>query len=292
MKQEPEFQGQHKVSQVYLKQFGYEKDGESCLSVYKAGEKETENVLISDFTKETNIFDLPFKDSELKRHFENLSSKIETRYRTVISNLHNQKQLTPKDKDVLNHFVANLMCRTNPFRAFIDSLLKHSDTRDKFISEISMFSNNEGETKEFLGLFKGDFQLNIAIGEVMNHLVQVFRNFEKVIISKQETEGWLTTDSPVHIDKQGCNAWLIPIEAEIYFPLSTDFCLFMFHPKSELNDNPLRNLVINKINAVDFETFDAITKKIVLDYDKYLIMNTELEPTDVTGEAEKNVTNG
>jgi Protein of unknown function (DUF4238) len=291
MKQEPEFQGQHKVSQVYLKQFGYEKDGEYWLSVYKAGEKETENVRISDFTKETNIFDLPFKNSELKRHFENLSNKIETKYRTVISNLHNQKRLTPKDKDVLNHFVANLMCRTNPFRAFIDSLLKHSDTRDKFISEMAMFTNNEAETKEFSNLFKSDSQLNVAIGEVMNHLVHVFRNFEKVIISKQEVEGWLTTDSPVHIDKQDCNAWVIPIEAEIYFPLSTDFCLFMFHPKSEINDNPLRNLVIDKINVVDFETFDTINKKIVFDYDEYLIMNTELEPTDVTGGTEKNKMN-
>lgn len=282
MKQEPEFQRQHKVSQVYLKQFGYEKDGEYWLSVYKTGKKETENVRISDFTKETNIFDIPFKDSELKRHFENLSNKIETRYRTVISNLHNQKRLTPKDKDVLNHFVANLMCRTNPFRSFIDSLLRHSDTRDKFITEITMFSNNEEETKEFLSLFKKDFQLNVAIGDTMNHLVNVFRSFNKVIM-RQEVEGWLTTDSPVHIDKQGCNAWVIPIESEIYFPLSPDFCLFMYHPKSELNSNPLRNLKVDKINTVDFDTFNSIIKKKIdsLDYE-YLIMNTELEPTDVT----------
>jgi len=282
MKIEPEFQGQHKVSQVYLKQFGYEKNGEYWLSVYKAGKNETENVLISEFTKETNIFDLPFNDPKIKRHFENHSNKIENHYRTIISNLHHQKRLTPKDKEVLNHFVANIMCRTNPLRTFIHDLLKYSDTRDKFINEMTMFSGDTKETKELLRLFKIDFQLNIAIGTLMNHLVFIFRKFNKVIIRENGGKGWLTTDSPVFLDKQGHNEWVIPIESEIYFPLSKDFCLFMYHPKSTINHNPLRNLKIDKIHSVDSETFDNMNRKIVLDYDEYLIMNAEIETTDLT----------
>nr|MBD3622968.1 DUF4238 domain-containing protein [Sunxiuqinia sp.] len=73
------------------------------------------------------------KNPELKRHFENTSNKIESYYRTVTSNLHNQKRLTSKAKEVLNDFVATMMCRTNPFRNFISDLLKYSDTSDKFI---------------------------------------------------------------------------------------------------------------------------------------------------------------
>ena len=279
MKNEPTYQGQHRISQVYLKQFGYPIEKPIKLSVYEAGRKMTSNVNISDFTKEINVFDLPFTDPELKRHFENTSNKIETKYPVVISNLKNQMRLTPKDKDVLNHFVANILCRTYPFRTFIEGFLEQPDTRDKFINEMTMFSDNSKETKWFLSLFKIDYQLNLAIGTLMNHLVHVFRRFDKVIIKSVENKGWLTTDSPVFHEKHGHFEWIIPIESEIYMPLSKDFCLFMYHPKSKNNSNPLRKLKPDSVNEVDLETFDEITKKIVSDYDKYLIFNSQIEDT-------------
>jgi hypothetical protein len=282
MNNEPIYQKQHKVSQVYLKQFGYKKDGEWWLSVYKAGKNETENVKIKDFTVEINIFDLPFKPSKLKRHFESTSNKIESYYPTVISNLHHQKRLTSKDKEVLSHFVANIMCRTNPFRNFINDLLKYSDTRDKFIKEITTFSNDKEEAKAFLDKFKIDFQLNIAVGILMEHLVLLFEKFDKVILKESNGNSWLTTDSPVLLDRQNKYEWIIPIESEIYLPLSKDFCLFMFHPKSEVSSNPLRRLNLDQVNELDFEAYDAITQKIIVDYDEYLILNIEMEPTDVT----------
>lgn len=282
MKKEPKYQGQHRLSQVYLKQFGYPRDKPIKLSVYEAGKKMSSNVEISDFTKEINVFDLPFTDPELKRHFENTSNIIETRYPVVISNLKHQKRLIPKDKDVLNHFVANTLCRTNPFRTSIDDLLRQPDTRDKFINEMTMFSDDSKETKELLDLFKIDYQLNLAIGTLMNHLVHVFRTFNQVIIKGAEDKGWLTTDSPVFHDKQGHYEWIIPIESEIYMPLSKDFCLFMYHAESKKNSNPLRELKPDRVNEVDFETFEEITNKIVFDYDKYLIFNSQIEDTDMT----------
>jgi len=281
MKKEPEFQGQHKIPQVYLKEFGYKKDDEWWLSVLKIGSRKTENVRIVDFTNETNVFDLPFKDMESRRHYENLFNKIENRYNTIIKNLLNQKKLIEKDSDYLNHFVANILCRTNPTRFFIFEFLKDDSIREKFINEITLFSEDRELTEKVLKIFKVEYQLNVALGTVINHFVHVFRNFNKVIIKECDGKGWLTTDSPVHIDKQGREEWLIPIEAEIYFPLSKDFCLFMYHPKSEISTNPLRKLKINKINKVDFSTFNSITKKVTFDFDEYLIMNTETEPTEI-----------
>ncbi|WP_321289029.1 DUF4238 domain-containing protein [uncultured Sunxiuqinia sp.] len=282
MKEEPKYQKQHKVAQVYLKQFGYEKDGEWWLSVYKAGEKETENVKIKEFTAETNIFDLPFEAPEIKRHFENTSNIIENHYRTIISNLHNQKRLTSKDERFLNHIVANFLCRTSPFRTFIFDLLTYADTRDKFIKEMTMFTQNKEDVAALLDSFKIEFQLNPAIGILMDHLVFLFKKFRKVILKESSCIGWLTTDSPVYLNRQNKYEWIIPIESEIYMPLSKDFCLFMFHPDSDKYENRLRNLKINKVNEIDFNTFDNIINKIVLDYDKYLIMNTEIQPTDIT----------
>lgn len=281
MKNEPELQKQHKISQVYLKEFGYIKDDEWWLSVLKVGSKRTENVEIVKFATETNIFDLPFKDMKLRRHYENLFNIIENRYKIIINNIRNQKKLIEKDSEYLNHFIANILCRTNPTRFFIFEILKEDSIRDKFINEITLFSGDKEFTKNILKIFKVEYQLNVALGTVMNHFVYILRSFNKVIIQESTGKSWLTTDSPVHIDKQGREEWLIPIEAEIYLPLSKDFCLFMYHPKSEISTNPLRKLKINKINKVDFNTFDSITKKIVFDFDEYLIMNSEMKPTNI-----------
>lgn len=282
---EPKDQKQHRISQVYLKQFGYEKDGRWWVSVYQVGKKTTDNILIEEFTAETNIFDLPVNDIKIQRHFENTSNIVENRYRTVISNLHNQKRLTPKDNDLLCHFVPNLMCRTEPFRNFIDSLLRTSDTRDKFLNEITLLSDDNKEIKPILSMLKIDYQLNFAIGVLMEHMVKVLRNFQQVVIRDCENKGWLTTDNPVYMDRQGHFEWILPIEAEIYFPLSKDFCLYMFHDKSEQNQNKLRQLKVNAVNRVDFPTFENMTNMIVRNFKEYMIMPVELENTELTGDS-------
>ena len=279
MKEEHLFQNQHRISKVYLKQFGYKKDEDYWLSVLKIGDKITENVLIDKFTTEINIFDLPVDNFEIKRHFENLSSQVENFYRTVISNLQNQKMLTGKNKDVLNYFVANLLCRSNPFRDFLTALLNNNETRDRLIEEVTIFSNDSEGTRKFLTHFGKDIQLNIFIGYVMNHLVYVLSKFKKVIMRDYNNKGWITSDNPVYIDRQNNHQRLVPIEAEIFLPLSKEFCLFMYNPNSTINTNPLRKLRIDKVNTVSFETFEEISYKVARNYYEYLIFCTEIEPT-------------
>ena len=92
----------------------------------------------------------------------------------------------------------------------------------------------------------------------------------------------LTTDNPVYMDRQDHNEWIIPIEAEIYFPLSKDFCLYMFHDKSKQNENILRQLKIDRVNKVDFTTFESMTKNNLRNLNEFLIMPVELENSDVT----------
>ena len=274
------YQKQHRLAQIYLKQFGYKVDNEYWLSVLKIGTGITENLRIQSFTAETNIFDLPVVDDDnTKRHFEILSGKIENLYPTVISNLHNQGMLTGKNKDVLNHFVANLLCKTQPFRELLSMFLNDAISRNDLIKEVTMFSGDREEMKSTLDRFHPDFELNVFIGWVMNHLVNVFSNFYKVIIKDFGNNGWVTTDNPVFVEKQGHHEWLIPIEAEIYLPLSKDFCLFMFHPDSEQSQNPLRLLHRDKVNKIDFDTFDSISKQIGRNFHEYIILSGKIEPT-------------
>lgn len=280
-KEEPENQKQHKVSQVYLKHFGYNKNKEFWISVLEIGKTETENIRVNDFTIENNIFDLPFEDFEVRRGFENMSNEIENHYNIIISNLHNQKQINSKDTKFLCFFVANILCRTNPFRSFISELLTDGETREKFISEISYFSKDKKDIEFVLNHFDVENQLNIILETITHYLANIFKHFNKVFIKDYNNLGWLTTDSPVHLDTQGKYEMLIPIESEIYLPLSKNFCLFLYHPSSEIQTNPLRNLKNDKINEIDFDTFHKITKKITFDYDKYLVFNVYYEPTKI-----------
>ncbi len=280
MKNHPEIQRQHGLSQVYLKKFGYEHKGEWMVSVMKLGSKRIQNVKISEFTAEENIFDLPFKDFEIRRHFETLSGKIENDYNRVINNIKNQKRLTPPDKDLLNNFVPNILCRTSHFRSFLESLIQDLEIRKKLLEEITLFREDNGQTEILLDILKPETHLNIVIGTLMNHLIYLFQRFNKIILKSPKGYAWLTCDNPVYIDFQNNDGnWIMPLESEIYFPLSKEFCLFMFNEHSEIKSNPLRNLKKDKVNILDFKTFDEITQRVGRNLDKYLIFYERYEPT-------------
>lgn len=279
MNQYPEIQKQHRLSQVYLKKFGYKCDNNIwMISVMKLGTKKIDNVRISEFTAEKNIFDLPFKDIELRRHFEILSGKLENEYNKLINNINNQKCLIPQHKDLLNHFIPNILCRTTHFRNFINLLVQDIDARKKLLNEITMFQEDDnGQTEILLDILKPEGHLNIVIGTLMNHLVFLFRHFKKVILKSPNGYGWLTSDNPVYIDFQNHEEWILPIEAEIYVPLSKDYCVFLYHEQSEQKSNPLRKLRKDKVNNINFETFDCIANKIARNLDEYLIFSERYE---------------
>lgn len=270
--QNPERQGQHRVPQTYLKQFGYHKDDQWWISVLRKETNKTSNVLIKNFTVETNVYDLPYEDFKDRRHFENTSGIIENKYNKIISNIHNQQQITKKDKDLLNHLVASFLGRTGNFRSFIEDVLHFSRrSRERFIQEICVFTGKEIETQNTLGSLDKMHQLNFAICLVVNHLVKVLRNFQQVIIKACDDKFWFTSDSPVCLNKQGRTDMLIPLEAEIFLPLSRDYCVFMYHDDSEMKTNSLLNLRIAKVNSIDNNIFHSLVHQINLNSNYYLI---------------------
>tara|TARA_R110002050_G_scaffold14038_6_gene44685 strand:- start:2318 stop:2677 length:360 start_codon:yes stop_codon:yes gene_type:complete len=116
----------------------------------------------------------------------------------------------------------------------------------------------------------------------MEHLVRLLEKFDRVVLKESNNSSWLTTDRPVPLDKQNKYEWIIPIESEIYLPLSKDFCLFMFHPQSEISENPPRRPKVDCVNEIDFNTFDTITNKIIDGDDACLVTSMKLNPIDVT----------
>jgi hypothetical protein len=274
----PKYQGQHRISQVYLKQFGYNENGKWKLSVWYKGENRTNNLLVENFTKETNVFDLPYGNIDFKRHFENESSrKLENRYPTVIKNIANQKKLDERTRGVLFHFVANLICRAIPHRDFFNDLLIDETSRDRFIREITMFNESElSGIRKVLCLLEPEFYLNTLLEHIMIHIVKVFYSFDCVILKDFGNRGWITSDNPVTIDTQNNYEWVIPVESEIYFPISKDFLLFMFHKQSTVKTNPLRNLSSKKLHQCDESTHKLIWDTILNNECRYIVLPTEI----------------
>lgn len=142
------------------------------------------------------------------------------------------------------------------------------------------------ELKKILLLVPSEHRLNLAIGNVMNYLVRVLRSFSFSILEAIPDIGWFTTDNPVLIDPQEAAnikpteyLYIIPVESEIYLPLSPEYCLFGFHKKSNKQANPLRKVPLNKICKVDEETHDRICKMILGNGREYFIFNQEMKNT-------------
>jgi|694.fasta_scaffold119915_4 hypothetical protein len=282
----PKFQKQHRISQVYLRQFGYLKENIWYISVWEKFKDYTDNKRIDEVTVETNIFDLPFEEEEIKRHFENTNSKIETLYPTIIKSLKNQKLLTPRHKDILCHYTANLFCRSKSTRTYFQNILNNSKNTNLFLQEITMFEPDILETfKLAFPLIPIEQRLNMAIGTIMNYLVTVLRSFNCIILEAIPDKGWFTSDNPVVINPQESSIdtseylYTIPIDSEIYLPLSPDYCLFFFHKNAIQNSNPLRTSPLNKIVKVDDIMHDSICKLILGNCDDYFIFNQQLDKT-------------
>lgn len=277
---EPEYQNQHRVSQVYLRQFGFEKDNVWYVSVWKKNSKQTSIEEVNNFTTDVNVFDLPYEEFENKRYFENSSNIIEREYPKVIRTIVNQKQLIKEHQDTLGQYVANLICRTKPYREFFDLLLTSKDTRSKFLNEICLFGSSREEIEEQLKSLKGQEQLNVTIGYLMNHLVHILLKFNYVILKEFDGRRWMTSDNPVVIDNNNYS-FIIPIEAEIYLPLSRDYCLFMYHPECEIRSNPLRKLPINKITQLDDVSYKKIIDLIFHNENEFIVFPFEMESTNL-----------
>lgn len=279
---EREIQLQHRISKIYLKQFGFKEGKKWKISIWRKGTSEIDIQSIEVFSSEENIFDLPYSFSNGKRHFENTSSIIESHYGEIIKGLKRENKLTPAHKDLLCHFVANFICRAKPYREYFDSLLNDEKAKEKLLQEITLFyGDRKEEILLQLSIFASKDHLNILIGYIMNHLVYVFRGFEFVILRDYQQRGWFSTDNPVVIDNQDIFSWIIPLETEIYFPLSKDFCLFLFHKNSEKQGNSLRLLSLQEVINTTEEQHTFITNMILSNCYECLILPAQIPKTDL-----------
>ncbi|HUX56665.1 MAG TPA: DUF4238 domain-containing protein [Bacteroidales bacterium] len=271
-------QGQHRISQTYLKQFGFQDiNNKWWISTWKIGEEFTSYQSIKKFSKELNIFDLPSKNIKTRRAFEDFSGTLETHYPLIIKEIKLNGQLSQKALAILAQFKINLLCRTVRFRDLIDHLLK-SEKRDFFLKEITYYHQDKGKQLiESLKKIRIEYQLNLVIFSVWYYFVNTLTssNFDYVILKDFDNRGWATTDNPVIIKNNINESTLFSKETEIYFPISKDYCIYIDH-RDYNRSNSLRGANNAELAEADDTIHDKIMDLIGRNASKYVINPADL----------------
>ncbi|RVT72733.1 DUF4238 domain-containing protein [Flavobacterium sufflavum] len=281
----PKKQNQHKLPQVYLREFGYDFKGQKKVSVLKVGEKFTRQKSIESFLSETNVFKIKSINPELENIFEELNGLLENEYLNFISDLDNNHSLSDKSYAVLLQLIPNLLCRTDEIRDLISYLL-NSDAKINFLKIICIHRAQNIEDlieKDFYKIMVvqsvNDNVINRALIFLMEHIFRRIAHYDIVILQSQEDKPWFTTDNPIIFENRMENFEIMLNESEIYFPLSPKYLIYLHHRESKDKVNELRQLEKNKIHLVNDKQNVNLQYKIMKNAIEYVIIEGEFKYT-------------
>ncbi|GAA5037657.1 hypothetical protein GCM10011506_34250 [Marivirga lumbricoides] len=179
----PPKQFQHKLPQVYLKQFGYLNGNQWKVSVLQKGEKFIRQKSIGNFTSETNVFDIESEDDRFPRIFESLNTDLENLYHEMLKDISDNKVVSDKCWAIITQLTPNLMVRSDYWRSFVNDIL-NSPNKIAFLDvTLSVHVNSNEELRE---LKTKDFYKIISEGEItqtklnkilIHFLNYIFRNY-------------------------------------------------------------------------------------------------------------------
>jgi hypothetical protein len=279
-------QNQHRISQVYLKEFGYLTQGGqwkiSALEKDKFDIMQSKNKLffsqksIESVTAEFNVFDLYGEEPANSTLFEDLNGKIETWYPSIINNIKIQSKLSALSENILIQFIPNLLCRVEPFRQLI-MLHLNSNNRLLFLKAMCTSHNDKGDRFiDKINTLPIEFQLNPVCLVVMEHILNKLFHFDYIILRDYNQRGWATSDNPVIIENNISHNSIFSIDTELYFPLSKDYCVYFYHVNSKNKKNELRQLKNKSFINATAEIQDEIYKKTIFNANNLIFLPLEL----------------
>lgn len=277
-------QSQHKVSQVYLRGFGYKTKSEQwkISTIDLAKLKGTNNFFVSQKSIETitvsdNIYDIQYCNNEWVKDFEDLNGKIETLYPLILNDISLNKCLSEGSESTLIQFVSNIICRNEVYRDFIFMSL-NSPNRELFLKLVCVFHEDKGSSFiKGLNEVSSASQLNVVCFAVMDHILNKLATFNYVIIKGYSDRGWITSDSPVVADLLISKDSIFSINTELYFPLSKDYCIFFSHPNAKIKNSILRDVKHKSIIDGTEEIHDMVYNKIRENAQNYIFFPGKVE---------------
>jgi hypothetical protein len=279
----PSKQNQHKLPQVYLRQFGYNKDGHWKVSIKIPGEQFSRQKSIESFMSEENVFKIESDEPKIQNIFEEFNCLLEDEYLKIIEDLDIRREFSHKSQAYLFQLIPNLLIRTDSFRLNVRDLLE-SDARKNFLTIICYH-----KVPDIAKLHESDFFrmlneppvdesiINKTLIFFADHIFRKLAWFEIVILKSQEDKPWYTSDNPVVFNNKMSKFNFFTDESEIYFPLNPKYLLYFHCKKSKVKNSKLRSYKSNKIHLVNDKDNWRFQKKILSNLDKLLIVKGEFK---------------
>lgn len=279
----PPKQNQHKIPQVYLKQFGYKSNGQWKVSVKVLGEKFIRQKSIESFMSEINVFKIESDEPKIHNIFEEFNCLLENEYIKIIEDLDIRRELSHKSQAYLFQFIPNLLIRTDSFRLIVRDLLE-SDARKNFLTIICSHAVSNTVKLHDCVFFKmmneppvDESIVNKALIFFADHIFRKIACFQIVILQSQEDKPWFTTDNPVVFNNILTKFNFFTNESDVYFPLNPKYLLYFHHRESKVKNTKLRSYKSNKIHLVSEKDNWRLQKKIISNFDKLMIIEGEFK---------------
>jgi hypothetical protein len=283
---------QHKLPQVYLKQFGYLERDQWKISIIQRGEKFTRQKSIGSFTGETNIFDIESEDDRFPRMFETLNADLENLYPEVLNDIFTNLNVSDNSWEILVQLTPNLMVRSDYWRTFVRGILE-SEKKEAFLDiTLSIHTNSLEELKELKNKYFykiiSDSELsrstiNKTLLHFLNYVFHHLRSLDLIILKAPKGKEFFTSDNPVVFNANQLQGklGLFAIDTELYFPICKDYLAY-FHYKESKKEFPLRKLknrgIYNVEDVLTQKQYDHIIRKeIISNSDKLIIVPGKME---------------
>lgn len=289
----PPNQDQHKLPQVYLKEFGYLKREQWLVSIINKGEKFTRQKSIGSFTAETNVFDIESEDDRFPRMFESLNCDLENLYHEMLKDLDDNNVVPDKCWEIIVQFTPNMMVRSDFWRNFVKGILE-SEHRNTFLEiTISVLSKSYVDLqnlkeKEFYKLISNGEITNSKLNKVLllflNYILHHLNPLKLIVLVAPDGKEFFTSDCPVNFKPNQIEGklGLFSVDTEVYFPLSPKYLAY-FHFEGSKNSNPILKKLKNRgiykvIEIMSEEEYDnLIQNEIIRASDEFIIVPKELK---------------
>ncbi|QMU26537.1 DUF4238 domain-containing protein [Adhaeribacter radiodurans] len=285
-------QSQHKLPQVYLKQFGYLKGNQWMVSILEKELTYSKQKSIGSFTTETNVFDIDSEDDRLPRMFETMNADLENLYHEMLDDISKNKFIPDKCWEIIVQLTPNLMVRSDYWRNFVCEILETPNRETFLLSTLSVHAQSVHELQELKNryfykvLSEGEInqsKVNRILLHFLNYIFHHLLTFDLIIIEAPEDKGFFTSDNPVNfkVNREEGQIGLYNKNTEIFFPLSKNYLAYFHHKNSSEQNAPLRKLKnrgVYKVEEVltEDEYTNLIQEEIIKNSDKLIIFPGEV----------------
>ncbi len=278
-------QYQHVVPQVYLKQFGFQKNefGKEkwFVSVWNIERKnwEENGREIKRFSGKNNIYDLDNCIEISNRSIENdLNGKIEGRFPKIIKRLDKSTMVTENLQLAIAETTANFLCRSLWALDWLKGWRTKENFRDFFDLIIDDKFSDKTKSDSFffdiltLNTFTEKDVINRLMIFLTSHVSDILCKASITIIKGGESFLFYTSDNPVILRNVNLGN-LEDQNMEIFFPISPKYLVYFYWNSNKCSNNSLSTKLYDKaIFDVDKEIYDFFNKTILLEFAENFII--------------------